>query len=194
MARQAGQRRDEILQALADMLESPDSGKITTAALAARLEVSEAALYRHFPSKARMYEGLIEFIEATLFGLVNKVQAEHAADQQVEQIAALLLGFASRNRGMARILIGDALLHEDPRLQARVNQLLDRLEASLRQSLRMARPGAVDNGERANALVCFVLGRWQQLVRSGFNRDPLDGWVRIAPMLLGQGGRVMMPF
>jgi len=189
MARQAGQRRDEILQALADMLESPDTGKITTAALAARLEVSEAALYRHFPSKARMYEGLIEFIEATLFGLVNKVQAEHAADRQVEQIAALLLGFASRNRGMARILIGDALLHEDPRLQARVNQLLDRLEASLRQSLRLARPGALDNGERANALVCFVLGRWQQLVRSGFGRDPLDGWARVGPMLVGSASQ-----
>jgi TetR/AcrR family transcriptional regulator len=184
MVRQAGQRREEILQALANMLEAPDSGKITTAALASRLEVSEAALYRHFPSKARMYEGLIEFIEATLFSLVNKVQAEHAADRQVEQIIALLLGFASRNRGMARILIGDALLHEDPRLQQRVNQLLDRLEASLRQSLRMARPGASDSGERANALVCFVLGRWQQLVRSGFSRDPLDGWARVAPMLL----------
>ena len=185
MARQPGQRREEILQALADMLEAPDTGKITTAALAARLEVSEAALYRHFPSKARMYEGLIEFIEATLFSLVNKVQSENAADRQVEQIIALLLGFASRNRGMARILIGDALLHEDPRLQQRVNQLLDRLEASLRQSLRMARPGASDSGERANALLCFVLGRWQQLVRSGFARDPLDGWARVGPMLLG---------
>jgi TetR/AcrR family transcriptional regulator len=184
MARQAGQRRDEILQALADMLEAPDSGKVTTAALASRLQVSEAALYRHFPSKARMYEGLIEFIEAALFGLVNKVQAEYSADRQVEQIMALLLGFASRNRGMARILIGDAILHEDPRLQARVNRLLDRVEASLRQSLRMARPGAQDNSERANAMVCFVLGRWQQLVRSGFDRDPLEGWARVAPMLL----------
>ncbi len=184
MARQSGQRRDEILQALADMLEAPDAGKITTAALAARLEVSEAALYRHFPRTARMYVGHIDYIEATLFSLVNKVQGEHAPDRQVEQIISLLLGFASRNRGMARILIGDALLHEDPRLQARVNQLLDRLEASLRQSLRMARPGASDSGERANALVCFVLGRWQQLVRSGFARDPLDGWARLAPMLL----------
>jgi TetR/AcrR family transcriptional regulator len=192
MARQAGQCRDQILQALADMLETPDSGRITTAALAARLGVSEAALYRHFPSKARMYEGLIEFIESTLFGLVNKVQAEHAADRQVEQIVALLLGFASRNRGMARILIGDALLHEDPRLQARVNQLLDRLEASLRQSLRLARPGATDSAERANALACFVLGRWQQLVRSGFSRDPLEGWPKVAPLMLGESARPTM--
>ncbi|MFZ4553122.1 MAG: nucleoid occlusion factor SlmA [Betaproteobacteria bacterium] len=184
MARQPGQRRDEILQALATLLESPDSGKITTAALAARLDVSEAALYRHFASKAKMYEALIEFIEATLFGLVNKVQGEAPADRQVEQILSLLLGFASRNRGMARILIGDALVHEDARLQARVNQLLDRLEASLRQSLRIARPGADDHSERANILVCFVLGRWQQLVRSGFTRDPLDGWARTAPLLL----------
>lgn len=192
MARQAGQRRDEILQALADMLQSPEAGKITTAALAARLQVSEAALYRHFPSKARMFEGLIEFIEATLFGLVNKVQAEHSADRQAEQIVVLLLGFASRNRGMARILIGDALLYEDPRLQARVNQLLDRLEASLRQSLRMARPGASDGSERANALLCFVLGRWQQLVRSGFARDPLEGWARIGPALLGEPVRASL--
>jgi len=184
MSRRPDERRDRILEQLALMLESPEAGgRITTAALAARLEVSEAALYRHFASKAQMFEALIEFIEATLFGLVNRVQAEAPAAQQAGQIVALLLGFASRNQGMTRILVGDVLVNEDPRLQARVAQLMDRLEASLRQSLRLARPGDSDSAERANLLLCFVVGRWQQLVRSGFKRDPLEAWARLLPLL-----------
>src|SRR3954468_153211 len=136
-----GERRVQILQALATMLEQPGAERITTSALAARLEVSEAALYRHFASKAQMFEGLIEFIETTVFGLVNKIQGEeHDAMKQVEQMIATLLGFAQKNPGMTRVLIGDALVNEDERLQTRVNQLLDRLEASLRQSTRLPAP------------------------------------------------------
>ena len=134
-----GERKAQILQTLAAMLEDPKGERITTALLAARLEVSEAALYRHFASKAQMFEGLIEFIEQTVFSLVNKIQAEETdAMKQVEATVATLLGFAQKNPGMTRVLIGDALVNEDERLQARVNQLLDRLEASLRQSARLA--------------------------------------------------------
>ena len=134
-----GERKAQILQTLAAMLEDPKGERITTALLAARLDVSEAALYRHFASKAQMFEGLIEFIEQTLFTLVNKIQAEEKdAMKQIEATVATLLGFAQKNPGMTRVLIGDALVNEDERLQARVNQLLDRLEASLRQSARLA--------------------------------------------------------
>ena len=122
-----GERKAQILQTLAAMLEDPKGERITTALLAARLEVSEAALYRHFASKAQMFEGLIEFIEQTVFSLVNKIQAEEQdAMKQVEATVATLLGFAQKNPGMTRVLIGDALVNEDERLQARVNQLLDR--------------------------------------------------------------------
>src|SRR5512146_2586028 len=134
-----GERRVQILEALATMLEQPGAERITTAALAARLDVSEAALYRHFSSKAQMFEGLIEFIEQTVFTLVNKIQVEEKDPmKQVEATVATLLGFAQKNPGMTRVLIGDALVNEDERLQTRVNQLIDRLEASLRQSARLA--------------------------------------------------------
>ena len=132
MAMKPGERRLSILQMLASMLENPRSEKVTTAALAARLDVSEAALYRHFASKAQMFEGLIEFIEQTVFTLVNKIQVEEKdAMKQVEATITTLLGFAQKNPGMTRVLIGDALVNEDERLQSRVNQLIDRLEASL---------------------------------------------------------------
>src|SRR5512144_1350351 len=138
-AKQPGERKLQILQTVAEMLEQPKGEKITTALLAARLDLSEAALYRHFASKAQMFEGLIEFIEQTVFALANKITAdEHSGLKQVEAIVAMLLGFAQKNRGMTRVLTGDALVNEDERLQARVNQLLDRLEASLRQSARLA--------------------------------------------------------
>src|ERR1051325_11811298 len=138
MPRAKGERRLEILKALAQMLEAPKWERITTAALAGRLEVSEAALYRHFASKAQMFEGLIEFIEQTVFTLVNKIQAEEKdAMKQIESTIATLLGFAQKNPGMTRVLIGDALVNEDDRLQSRVNQMLDRLEATLRQSARL---------------------------------------------------------
>ena len=134
-----GDRKLQILQTLARMLEQPAAEKITTASLAANLEVSEAALYRHFASKAQMFEGLIEFIEETLFGLINKITTEEKSGlKQLESVTAMLLGFAQKNRGMTRVLIGDALVHENERLQHRINQLHDRVEATLKQALRFA--------------------------------------------------------
>src|SRR6202163_2873979 len=148
MASKPGERRLQILQMLAAMLESPRAEKVTTAALAARLDVSEAALYRHFASKAQMYEGLIEFIETTLFTLVNKIVGEtQDVIAQAQQIVAVLLGFAEKNPGMTRVLIGDALVNEDERLQARMNQLYDRIEASIKQSLKIAQAGGAWPGD-----------------------------------------------
>ncbi len=184
MAARTGERRDQILQTLAEMLERPAGEKITTAALAARLRVSEAALYRHFKGKAQMFEGLIEFIEQTLFALVNKITAEEKSGvRQLEAIISVLLGFAQKNRGMTRVLIGDALVNEDERLQARINQLHDRLEAALKQALRFGVTqneiaGEVDISAHANALMCFVTGRWHQFAKSGFKRDPAELWAK----------------
>ena len=177
-----GERKAQILQTLAAMLENPKGERVTTALLAARLEVSEAALYRHFASKAQMYEGLIEFIEQTVFSLVNKIQADETDGlRQMEATVGTLLGFAQKNPGMTRVLIGDALVNEDERLQSRVNQLLDRLEASLRQSARLAvTAGALppdwDVNGYANAVIAYVLGRWHLYAKSGFKRAPMDGW------------------
>src|SRR5437870_4965763 len=180
MAGKPGERRLQILQTLAAMLETPRGQKITTAALAARLDVSEAALYRHFASKAQMFEGLIEFIETTLFTLINKI-AEETKDgaSQAQQIVAVLLGFAEKNPGMTRVLIGDALVNEDERLQLRMNQFYDRVEAALRQSLRIAQAAGAFPGEpaaQANVLTAFVVGRWLLYAKSGFKRTPQDGW------------------
>jgi TetR/AcrR family transcriptional regulator len=189
MASKPGERRLQILQTLASMLENPRAEKVTTAALAARLDVSEAALYRHFASKAQMFEGLIEFIETTLFTLVNKIAAETPGGAaQAQQIVSVLLGFAEKNPGMTRVLIGDALVNEDDRLQARMNQLYDRIEAALRQALRIAQaagdwPG--DPNADANVLVAFVLGRWQLFAKSGFRRGPQDGWEEQRKFLFG---------
>ena len=179
-----GERKQQILQTLAAMLENPKGERITTALLAARLDVSEAALYRHFSSKAQMFEGLIEFIEQTVFSLVNKIQAEEQdAVKQVEATVATLLGFAQKNPGMTRVLIGDALVNEDERLQARVNQLLDRLEASHRQSARRVvsagtLPPDWDLNAYANAVIAFVVGRWHQFAKRGFKRPPMEGWAQ----------------
>ena len=192
MAAKPGERKLQILQTVAQMLEQPKGEKITTAALAARLELSEAALYRHFASKAQMFEGLIDFIEQTVFGLINKItQEEKSGMQQVEAIVAMLLGFAQKNRGMTRVLIGDALVNEDERLQQRINQLLDRIEATLKQSLRMAATqgemgAAADVGMYANLLVCYVIGRWQQFAKSGFTRDPMAQWPAQSAILLNR--------
>jgi TetR/AcrR family transcriptional regulator len=189
MASKPGERRLQILQTLAAMLENPRAEKVTTAALAARLDVSEAALYRHFASKAQMFEGLIEFIETTLFTLVNKIAAETPGGAaQAQQIVSVLLGFAEKNPGMTRVLIGDALVNEDERLQTRMNQLYDRIEAALRQALRIAQtagdwPG--DPHADANVLVAFVLGRWQLFAKSGFRRGPQDGWEEQRKFLFG---------
>jgi len=177
-----GDRKLQILQTLAEMLEQPAAEKITTAALAAKIDVSEAALYRHFASKAQMFEGLIEFIEETLFGLINKITAEEKSGLlQLEAMTTMLLGFAQKNRGMTRVLIGDALVHENERLQARINQLHDRVEAALKQSLRFAAgqnefPANIDPAARANLIMSCVSGRWQQFAKSGFKRDPMQYW------------------
>ena len=177
-----GERKAQILQTLAAMLENPKGERITTALLAARLDVSEAALYRHFTSKAQMFEGLIEFIEQTVFTLVNKIQVEEKDPmKQVEATVTTLLGFAQKNPGMTRVLIGDALVNEDERLQARVNQLLDRLEASVRQSARLAvsagtLPADWDVNGYANAVIAYVIGRWHLYAKSGFKRAPMEGW------------------
>ncbi len=189
-AAKPGERKLQILQTVAQMLEQPKGEKITTAALAARLDLSEAALYRHFASKAQMFEGLIEFIEQTVFGLINKIiQEEKGGVKQIEAIVAMLLNFAQKNRGMTRVLIGDALVNEDERLQQRINQLLDRIEATLKQSLRMAATqgemgDAVDVGAYSNLLVCYVIGRWTQFAKSGFSREPMAQWpAQLAIML-----------
>lgn len=184
-----GERREQILQALAAMLEKPGSDRITTAALAANLSVSEAALYRHFASKAQMFEGLIDFIEQTVFGLVQHVAGREGEPlectpedgaRRAARIVALLLQFAERNPGMVRVLVGDALLLEHDRLQARMNQFFDRIESTLRQCLRPA-AGAlgsstptVDAQVAASVLMSFVQGRLQRYVRTGFRRQPTE--------------------
>ena len=190
-AAKPGARRLQILQVLARMLEDPKGEKVTTAALAKELDVSEAALYRHFASKAQMFEGLIEFIEETLFGLVNKITAEEENGlKQIQAIVSSLLGFAEKNPGMTRVLIGDALVNEDERLQARINQLHDRLEATLKQCLRVAAtqgheaPGGTDPVPQANLLLCYVIGRWQQYAKSGFKRKPTELWDKQWPLLV----------
>ncbi len=190
MAARPGERKLQILQTIAEMLQDPKGEKITTALLAKRLDVSEAALYRHFASKAQMYEWLIEFIETGLFSVINKINAdEQSGMKQAELIVALLLGFAQKNRGLTRVLIGDALVNEDDRLQARNNQLMDRVEASLKQALRIAAsnnelPQGEDAAAAANLCLCYAIGRWQLFVKSGFTREPMAQWPQQWPMLL----------
>ncbi len=178
-----GERRVQILQALATMLEQPGSERITTAALAARLDVSEAALYRHFASKAQMFEGLIEFIEQSVFSLVNQIVAtagDAPGPLQARRIVSVLLQFGEKNPGMARVMVGDALVFENERLQQRMNQFFDKIESIFRQNLRGA---ANDNGSAtpsvdaqvsASVLTAFVVGRLQRFARSGFKRLPSE--------------------
>ena len=180
-----GERRAQILQTLAHMLEQPGAERITTAALAARLKVSEAALYRHFASKAQMFEGLIEFIEQTVFGLVNQITGQSAklpgdGLRQTRQIVVMLLQFGEKNPGMARVMVGDALVFENERLQERMNQFFDKLEACLRQTLRPAMEASgsvmptVDAQVQASMLTAFAVGRLQRFARSGFKRLPTE--------------------
>ena len=183
-----GERRVQILEALATMLEQPGAERITTAALAARLEVSEAALYRHFASKAQMFEGLIEFIEQSVFTLVNQImerepaagqdEAADAGVRQAAKIVAMLLQFAEKNPGMTRVMVGDALVFENDRLTQRMNQFFDKIESTLKQSLRSAAEGSgtpsVDAQVRASLLTAFVVGRLQRFARSGFKRAPSE--------------------
>jgi len=179
--RKPGARRLQILQTLAVMLEDPKGEKVTTAALAGKLSVSEAALYRHFASKAQMFEGLIEFIETTIFGLINDIDAKEPSGlNQVGRIVRMLLDFATTNRGMTRVLIGDALVNEHERLQERINQLLERIESSLRQSFRVAMtqqelPAGFDANARAALVVAYVVGRWHRFAKSGFRKPPAEG-------------------
>ena len=183
MPRVKGERRLEVLKALAGMLEQPKWGKITTAALAEKLDVSEAALYRHFASKAQMYEGLIEFIESSVFTLANKI-AEDEADgrKQAVKLVEMLLAFAEKNPGMVRVMTGDALVGEHERLQARMNQFYDRFEATLKQALRS--PGA-DGGQKpsdaeisshAGLLTRYMIGCLHQFAKSGFTKKPTDSY------------------
>jgi len=180
-----GERRIQILQALAGMLEQPGAERITTAALAARLEVSEAALYRHFASKAQMFEGLIEFIEQAVFTLINQIAEREAGAtdavagaRHAGKVVTMLLQFGEKNPGMVRVMVGDALVYENERLQQRMNQFFDKIEATLKQCLRQgvaATPTpTVDAQVQASVLTAFVVGRLQRFARSGFRRMPTE--------------------
>ncbi len=182
-----GERRVQILQALAEMLQQPGAERITTAALAARLGVSEAALYRHFASKAQMFEGLIEFIEQSVFTLVNQIaEREQAAPdaasgaRHASKVVAMVLQFAEKNPGMTRVMVGDALVFENERLQQRMNQFFDKIEATLRQGLRLSADASgsatptVDAQVLASVLTAFMVGRLHRFARSGFKRAPTE--------------------
>ena len=176
-----GERRVQILQALATMLEQPGAERVTTAALAAKLDVSEAALYRHFASKAQMFEGLIEFVEQTVFGLVNQItERETQPAARLSKTITMLLQFGEKNPGMTRVMVGDALVFENERLQQRMNQLFDKLESGFKQSLREVAGNAgsatpsVDAQARASTLTAFCMGRLQRFARSGFKRMPTE--------------------
>src|SRR6266849_423703 len=175
MPRAKGERKLEILKALAQMLEAPKWERITTAALAESLGVSEAALYRHFASKAQMYEGLIEFIENSVFTLANRI-THYEADgrKQAEQLTEMLLAFAEKNPGMVRVMTGDALVGEHERLQQRVNQFFDRFESTLKQSLRATEDG--DTASRAGALLRYSIGCLHQFAKSGFVKKPTESF------------------
>jgi len=176
-----GERRLQILQTIASMLQEGAAEKVTTAALAAKLSLSEAALYRHFASKAQMFEGLLDFIEETIFSLINQIESRPGAPAaRAREIVLMLLGFAEKNPGMTRVLIGDAIVNEDSRLQARVNQLLERVEASIRQCLRLQRAEseaaqlAPDLALQSTMAMAFVQGRWLQFAKTGFRKRPSD--------------------
>jgi len=176
-----GERRVQILQTLASMLEQPGAERVTTAALAGRLEVSEAALYRHFASKAQMFEGLIEFIESSIYTLLNQIiEREATGLVQAQRIVSVLLQFGERNPGMSRVMVGDALVYENERLIQRMNLFFDRVEATLRQVLRQAAEAngsetpTVQANAQASVLVSFIIGRLQRYARSGFKRMPTE--------------------
>lgn len=184
-------RRDEILQVLAAQLQQNPGARITTAALARAVGVSEAALYRHFPSKARMFEGLIEFAEESVFGLINRVMQENRqVDRRCEHILLVLLRFAERNPGIARLLYGDVLVGEHERLRQRVGQFFERVETQLRGVLRETTLGATPslaagasaNGA-ANLLASYASGKVEQFVRSEFRASPTAHWEEQWPLL-----------
>ena len=182
-----GERREMILQTLARLLESHRGKRITTAELARAVGVSEAALYRHFPSKARMFEALLDFIEESLFTRITRIlEEEPDTERRLRSMAFLVLGFAEKNPGMARILYGDILLDENERLRRRVAQIYDRLETQLKQVLREGelrehRKFAV--GDAASLLLALLEGRIAHFVRSDFRFQPTTGWEQQWEML-----------
>jgi TetR/AcrR family transcriptional regulator len=185
-----GERRVQILQTLAGMLERPGAERVTTAALAAKLDVSEAALYRHFASKAQMFEGLIEFIESSVLGLINQIsEREQNASTRLGKIISMLLQFGEKNPGMCRVMTGDALVFENERLQERMNQLFDKLESSFKQSLRDLVSGSatptLEAQARASVLTAFCMGRLQRYGRSSFKRMPTEHLEASLAQLLG---------
>jgi len=175
-------RKEQILQSLATILEQSPGGRITTAGLAKHVGVSEAALYRHFPSKAKMFEALIEFIETTIFSRISQIMNEEMeADKRCEKILGLILTFCERNPGITRILTGDPLAGETERLRQRVTQLFDRIEAQLRQIIREMpirgqQKTSTDPVVAANLLLSLAEGRIGQYVRSDFERKPTTEW------------------
>ena len=180
--RKSGERKLQILQALAQMLEQPRSEKITTAALARHLSISEAALYRHFASKAQMFECLIEFIESSIFGLINQIaEKEENGLLQAQSIAMLILNFAEKNPGMTRVMIGDALINEDDRLQMRMNQFFDRVELALKQSMKIAATQGQfkeeDINSRSNLMMSYLIGRLYRFVKTLFKQNPTENMV-----------------
>ena len=186
-----GERRVQILEALATMLEQPGAERITTAGLAARLDVSEAALYRHFASKAQMFEGLIEFIEQSVFGLINQLgEREPDANARCRKLVTLLLQFGEKNPGMTRVMVGDALVFENERLQQRMNLFFDKIESALRQNLREAAVVAgvatptVDAQADASVVTAFCVGRLQRFARSGFKCPPSENLEHSLALLL----------
>jgi TetR/AcrR family transcriptional regulator len=189
-----GERKVQILEALATMLQQPGAERVTTSALAARLDVSEAALYRHFASKAQMFEGLIEFIEQSVFTLVNQI-AEREADaaSRARKLVTMVLQFAEKNPGMTRVMVGDALVFENDRLQERMNQFFDKIESVLKQGLRDAAieggtttpTPTVDAQVHASVVVAFMVGRLQRFARSGFRRLPSEHLDASLAKLLG---------
>lgn len=191
MSSKTGERKHQILQTLAEMLEQPRAARITTAALAAKMQLSEAALYRHFASKAQMFEGLFEFIESTIFTLINQICAdEQSGIEQARKISIMLLSFAERNRGMTRVLCGDALVTEDERLQARASHLTDRLDSSFKQSLRLAiTSGEVapttDASSMAALLTHMVVGSWLRFAQSGWQATPTRSMQAQLKLILG---------
>ena len=176
-----GERRVQILQTLAAMLEQPGGERVTTAALAARLQVSEAALYRHFASKAQMFEGLIDFIEQSVFTLINQInERETDGRVQAQKAVQVLLQFGEKNPGMTRVMVGDALVFEHERLLARMSQFFDRIESQLKQSLRLAFDSGgsstptVEAQLRSSAMTALAVGRLHRYARSGFKRVPTE--------------------
>lgn len=185
-----GERRIQILQTLASMLEQPSAERVTTAALAGKLDVSEAALYRHFASKAQMFEALIDFIEQSVFTLINQIAQRpqsagltppEAAHRQVAAMVTMLLQFAEKNPGMARVMVGDALVLENERLQQRMNLFFDKIEASFKQCLQDAPGAAIEAG----LLSAFATGRLQRFVRTGFRRLPTENLEASLGLVLG---------